>query len=48
VAGPADLIDDPDYRDNLTVKNVIGIGISLNVSGQSYGVQLTFAFAITS
>jgi hypothetical protein len=46
VTGPADLIDDPDYSNNLTVKNVIGIGVNPNVSGQSYGVRLIFAFAI--
>jgi hypothetical protein len=38
VTGPADLIDDPIYGNNLTVKNVIGIGVNPNVSGQSYGV----------
>jgi hypothetical protein len=38
VTGPADLIDDPDYGNNLTVKNVIGIGVNPNVSGQAYGV----------
>jgi hypothetical protein len=38
VTGPADLIDDPDYGNNLTVKNVIGIGVNPNVSGQGYGV----------
>jgi hypothetical protein len=38
VTGPADLINDPDYGNNLTVKNVIGIGVNPNVSGQGYGV----------
>ncbi len=38
VTGPADLIDDPVYGNNLTVKNVIGIGVNPNVSGQAYGV----------
>jgi hypothetical protein len=37
VTGPADLINDPDYGNNLTVKNVIGIGVNPNVSGQGYG-----------
>ena len=34
VTSPADLINDPDYGNNLTVKNVIGIGVNPNVSGQ--------------
>ncbi len=38
VTGPADLINDPIHSNNLTVKNVIGIGVNPNVSGQSYGV----------
>ena len=38
VTGPADLINDPDYGNNVTVKNVIGIGVNPNVSGQAYGV----------
>jgi hypothetical protein len=38
VTGPADLIDDPIHGNNLTVKNVIGIAVNPNVSGQSYGV----------
>src|ERR1700678_4080569 len=38
VTGPADLIDDPDYGNNVTVKNVVGIGVNPNVSGQGYGV----------
>jgi Ricin-type beta-trefoil lectin domain-like/Bacterial Ig-like domain (group 2) len=38
VTGPADLINDPVHSNNLTVKNVIGIGVNPNVSGQSYGV----------
>ncbi len=38
VTGPADLIDDPIHSNNLTVKNVIGIGVNPNVTGQSYGV----------
>jgi hypothetical protein len=38
VTGPADLINDPDYGNNLTVKNVIGLGLNPNVSGQAYGV----------
>jgi Bacterial Ig-like domain (group 2)/Ricin-type beta-trefoil lectin domain-like len=38
VTGPADLIDDPDSGNNVTVKNVIGIGVNPNVSGQAYGV----------
>ena len=38
VTGPADLINDPDYGNNLTVKNVIGIGVNPNVSGQGYGL----------
>jgi hypothetical protein len=35
VAGPADLMDDPDYSDNLTMEDVIGIGVNPNVSGRS-------------
>jgi hypothetical protein len=38
VTGPADLINDPDYGNNVTVKNVIGIGVNPNVSGQGYGI----------
>jgi hypothetical protein len=38
VTGPADLINDPIHSNNLTVKNVIGIGVNPNVSGQTYGV----------
>ena len=38
VTGPADLIDDPYYGNNLTVKNVIGIGVNANVMGQANGV----------
>jgi hypothetical protein len=38
VTGPADLIDDPYYGNNLTVKNVIGIGVNPNVIGQSNGL----------
>ncbi|MGC2398304.1 MAG: Ig-like domain-containing protein, partial [Acidobacteriaceae bacterium] len=35
---PADLIDDPYWGNNLTVKNVIGIGTNPNVAGQAYGM----------
>ena len=38
VTGPADLINASVYGNNLTVKNVIGIGLNPNVSGQGYGV----------
>ena len=38
VTGPSDLIDDPYYGNNLTVKNVIGIGVNANVKGQANGV----------
>ena len=38
VTGPNDLIDDPYYGNNLTVKNVIGIGVNPNVIGQANGV----------
>ncbi len=38
VTGPADLINDPVHSNNLTVKNVIGIGVNPNVKGQTYGV----------
>jgi hypothetical protein len=38
VTGPADLINDPTYGNNLTVKNVTGIGLNPNVSGQAYGL----------
>jgi len=37
VTGPNDLISDPYYGNNLTVKNVIGIGVNPNVLGQSNG-----------
>jgi hypothetical protein len=37
VTGPNDLISDPYYGNNLTVKNVIGIGVNPNVVGQSNG-----------
>jgi hypothetical protein len=36
--GPSDLIDDPYYANNLTVKNVIGIGVNPNVRGQANGL----------
>jgi hypothetical protein len=38
VTGPSDLINDPYYGNNLTVKNVIGIGLNPNVSGQAHGL----------
>jgi hypothetical protein len=38
VTGPSDLIDDPYYGNQLTVKNVIGIGVNANVRGQANGV----------
>jgi hypothetical protein len=38
VTGPNDLIDDPLYGNNLTVKNVIGVGVNPNVSGQANGL----------
>ena len=38
VTGPSDLIDDPYYGNNLTVKNVIGIGVNANVKGQANGL----------
>jgi hypothetical protein len=38
VTGPADLIDDPYFGNNLTVKNVIGIGVNANVKGQANGL----------
>jgi hypothetical protein len=38
VTGPADLINDPIHSNNLTVKNVIGIGVNPNVTGQTFGV----------
>ncbi len=37
VTGPNNLISDPDYGNNLTVKNVVGIGVNPNVSGQTNG-----------
>ena len=51
ITGPADLINDPTYGNNLTVKNTIGIGLNPNVSGKAWGtfvdaqnpVQLTVA-----
>ncbi len=38
VTGPSDLIDDPYYGNQLTVKNVIAIGVNANVKGQANGV----------
>jgi Ricin-type beta-trefoil lectin domain-like/Bacterial Ig-like domain (group 2) len=38
VTGPNDLIADPYYGNNLTVKNVTGLGVNPNVSGQSNGL----------
>jgi hypothetical protein len=38
VTGPNDLIADPYYGNNLTVKNVIGLGVNPNVSGQVNGL----------
>jgi hypothetical protein len=38
VTGPNDLIDDPIYGNNLTVKNVIGLGVNPNVTGQANGL----------
>jgi hypothetical protein len=38
VTGPNDLIDDPFYGNNLTVKNVIGLGVNPNVRGQANGL----------
>ena len=38
VTGPNDLIDDPIYGNNLTVKNVIGLGVNPNVNGQANGL----------
>ncbi len=38
VTGPNDLIDDPIYGNNLTVKNVIGLGVNPNVKGQANGL----------
>jgi hypothetical protein len=38
VTGPNDLIDDPIYGNDLTVKNVIGLGVNPNVKGQANGL----------
>ena len=38
VTGPNDLIDDPIHGNNLTVKNVIGLGVNPNVKGQANGL----------
>jgi hypothetical protein len=38
VTGPGDLINDPYYGNQLTVRNVIGIGVNANVKGQANGV----------
>jgi hypothetical protein len=38
LTGPADLISDPVYGNNVTVKNVIGIGVNPNVKGQPNGI----------
>jgi hypothetical protein len=37
VTGPGDLISDPYYGNDLTVKNVVGVGLNPNVRGQSNG-----------
>ena len=38
ITGPNDLINDPYFGNNLTVKNVIGIGVNADVIGQANGV----------
>jgi hypothetical protein len=38
ITGPNDLINDPYYGNNLTVRNVIGIGVNADVKGQANGV----------
>jgi len=38
VMGPNDLISDPSYGNNLTVRNVVGIGVNPNVRGQGAGI----------
>jgi hypothetical protein len=38
ITGPADLISDPVYGNNVTVKNVIGVGVNPNVKGQPNGI----------
>ena len=38
LSGPNDLISDPYYANNVTVRNVIGIGVNPNVKGQGLGV----------
>jgi Ricin-type beta-trefoil lectin domain-like/Bacterial Ig-like domain (group 2) len=38
LTGPSDLIAAPYYGNNLTVKNVIGIGVNPNVYGQANGL----------
>ena len=38
ISGPADLISDAVYGNNLTVKNVIGIGVNPNVAGRTSGI----------
>jgi hypothetical protein len=38
VTGPSDLINDPYWGNNLTVKNVVGVGTNPNISGQPYGM----------
>jgi hypothetical protein len=38
ITGPNDLISDPVYGNNVTVKNVIGIGVNANVKGQPNGI----------
>ena len=38
LAGPSDLIAAPYYGNNITVKNVIGIGVNPNVLGQANGL----------
>ena len=38
ITGPTDLISDPVYGNNVTVKNVIGIGVNPTVKGQPNGI----------
>jgi hypothetical protein len=38
ITGPNDLISDPVHGNNVTVKNVIGIGVNPNVKGQANGI----------
>jgi Ricin-type beta-trefoil lectin domain-like/Bacterial Ig-like domain (group 2) len=43
---PADLISDPTYGTNLTVKNVVGIAVNPNVSGAGAGIFVDVQYPV--